>query len=253
LVTGASSGIGYEFCLQLAAAGFNLVMVARREAILQKIAKELSNKFEIQTLVITQDLSIPDGPKLVYAQTKANNIKIRLLVNNAGIGKWGKFESSSVQGYQEMISLNTSAIVSLCHLFLADLSSFTRSNIINVSSPAAFQPVPFMAVYAATKSFVQSFSQALYGELVDRGVYVQTLIPGPTKSEFDIKAGAYESDLKTWDPPEKVVRVALQNLISNDPLVIIAKGTYKQRFFAGLFPAKIVIKAVGKMFSPPII
>lgn len=251
LVTGASSGIGQEFCQQLAAAGLNLVMVARREDLLQKIAKDLSDLYQIQTVVIAEDLSQPEGSALVHSRTKANNIKIRMLVNNAAIGRWGKFEFSSLNKYQEMISLNTTAVVSLCHLFLPDLSSFTQSNIINVSSPAAFQPIPYMAVYAATKSFLQSFSQALYGELANRDIYVQTLIPGPTKTEFDQKAGAYESALIGRDSPEKVVRISLANLCSYKPLVITAEGTYKQRFFAGLFPAKVVIKAVGKMFSPP--
>lgn len=251
LVTGASSGIGHEFCCQLAAAGVNLVMVARREDLLQKIAQELINQYQIQTLVIAQDLSLPDSPAFVHAQIKENNIKIRVLVNNAGIGKWGKFDSSSVQTYQEMISLNTSAVVALCHLFLSDLRSFAQSNIINVSSPAAFQAIPYMAVYAATKSFLQSFSQALYGELVDSGVYVQTLIPGPTKTEFDSKAGAYESGIKDWGTPEEVVRISLKNLTSYEPLVIVAKGTFKQRFFAALLPPKMIIKEVGKMFRPP--
>lgn len=251
LVTGASSGIGLEFCRQLAAAGVNLVMVARREELLQTLAEDLSRQHQIETRVIAEDLSQPEGSALVHARTKASNITIKLLVNNAGIGRWGTFESSSAGKYQEMIALNNTAVVTLCHLFLPDLSSFIQSAIINVSSPAAFQPVPYMAVYAATKSFLQSFSQALHGELADRGVYVQTLIPGPTETEFDEKAGAYESALKGRDAPGKVVGASLANLGSSKPVVVTAEGTYKQRFFAGLFPAKIVIKEVGKMFTPP--
>jgi hypothetical protein len=251
LVTGASSGIGFEFCSQLAAAGINLVMVARREELLRQLADRLIAEHKIQVLVIVQDLSLPDGPRLVYEQTKANNIIIRLLVNNAGIGQWGRFDTASELKYQEMIGLNTAAVVSLCYLFLPNLRAFTESVIINVSSPAAFQPIPYMAVYAGTKSFLQSFSLALHGELLDSGVYVQTLIPGPTETEFDSKAGAYESGLTDWDSPAKVVSTSLSNLDSSKPVVAVAKGTYKQRFFAGLFPYKMVIKEVAKLFTPP--
>jgi uncharacterized protein len=148
--------------------------------------------------------------------------------------------------------LNTAAMVSICHHFLSDLTSFPTSAIINVSSPAALQPIPFMAVYAASKAFVHSFSQALYGEWSERGVRVQTLCPGPTATEFDARAGAYESALKEKrGSPEAVVKASLSHLAEDSPLVVTAKGTYKQRFFASLFPAKAVIRTVGKMFRPP--
>jgi short-subunit dehydrogenase len=123
--------------------------------------------------------------------------------------------------------------------------------VINVSSAAAYQPVPFMAVYAASKAFVQSFSQALHGEWKEHGILVQTLVPGPTATEFDAKAGAYESALTERDAPADVVRAALAGLERDVPVVNAAKGTYKQRVFAGLAPHAMVIREVGKMFRPP--
>jgi short-subunit dehydrogenase len=138
-----------------------------------------------------------------------------------------------------------------CHCFLDDLTSFPSSLVINVSSPASYQPIPYMAVYAASKAFIQSFSQALHGEWKDRGVLVQTLVPGPTESEFDITARAYESALTKRSTPAQVVDAYLARLDSGLPVITAAKGTYKQRFFAGLFPPSMVIREVGKMFTPP--
>jgi short-subunit dehydrogenase len=251
LVTGASAGIGREFCLQLAAAGLHLVLVARTEKSLESLGTELSRRHGIQTLVLAADLSRPNAVAEVRSRLASQAIKIRLLINNAAFGRWGRFEATPAECYEEMIQLNTAAMVSMCHHFLPDLTSFPTSAIINVSSPAALQPSPFMAVYAATKAFVHSFSQALYGEWSDRGVLVQTLCPGPTATEFDAKAGAYASALTTHGLPEPVVKASLSRLSQDSPLAVTAKGTYKQRFFAGLFPAKMVIREVGKMFRPP--
>jgi short-subunit dehydrogenase len=108
-----------------------------------------------------------------------------------------------------------------------------------------------MAAYAASKSFMQSFSQALYGELAENNIYVQTLVPGPTQTEFDQKAGAYQSALTLRESPKELVSLALTNIGSDEPVVVKAKGVFKQRFFAGLFPPKMVINEVKKMFKPP--
>ena len=250
LVTGASSGIGREFCHQLAAAGIFLVMVARREPLLNELAEQLAHKHHVRTLAVPIDLSRPAAAAQVKARLDLEGIRVRLLCNNAASGHWGRFEASSAEAYEEMIRLNTAALVSLCWHLLPDLSSHPTSVVINVSSQAAYQPVPFMAVYAATKAFVQSFSQALYGEWKNRGVLVQTLVPGPTATEFDAKAGAYESAVKERGSPEEVVRVALAHLGKDAPIVTNAKGTYQQRLFAALAPPRMVIKTVARMFQP---
>lgn len=251
LVTGASSGIGREFCIQLASLGVNLAIVARREDRLKALAVELENQYANRNLVLVRDLARPGAAEELQYTVAAAGIRPRLLVNNAAFGRWGRFESSDAQFYEEMVQVNAAALVALCRVFLADLASYPSSVVINVSSPAAYQPVPYMAVYAATKAFVHSFSQALHGEWKDRGVLIKTLIPGPTQTEFDAKAGAYQSALNKRGSPAEVVRVALRGLADEDPLVISAKGTYKQRLFAGLFPARTVIKEVAKMFRPP--
>lgn len=251
LVTGASSGIGREFAVQLAAKGINVAIVARRRERLEALADELRERHGVQVEPIAADLAQPGTPALLKQRLAQQGIRIRLLCNNAAFGRWGRFEETPAELYREMIELNTTALVAMCHAFMSDLASFPSSLVINVSSPAGYQPVPYMAVYAASKAFVQSFSQALHGEWKARGVHVQTLVPGPTESEFDATALAYASALTERDAPAHVVRASLARLDARRPVVAAAKGTFKQRFFAGLFPPSIVIREVGKMFTPP--
>ncbi len=250
LITGASSGIGREFAAHLAKAGMNLVLVARRKELLADLATELTSQHDIKTFVLALDLSHLKAADEIKSSLSEMGIRIRVLCNNAGVGRWGRFEKSSAEDYRQMLEVNNGAMVSLCYRFLSDLASFPSSAVINVSSAACYQPVPYMAAYAASKAFVQSFSQALYGEWKDRGILVQTLVPGPTETEFDKKAGAYESALKGRDSTENVVQASLAGFVKGQPVVIAAKGTYMQRVFAGLFPARMVIREVSKMFKP---
>jgi short-subunit dehydrogenase len=251
LVTGASSGIGREFCVELAAEGINLVVVARRGELLRTLADELGQRYGVEVRVAADDLTDPGAPARLYSALDASGVRISLLVNNAAAGRWGPFESGSVETYEKIISLNIFALTAMCRVFLPHLTTHARSAIINVSSQAAYQPVPYMAVYAATKAYVQQFSLALYEEWRGRGIHVQTLVPGPTVSEFDEKAGAYVSDLAARSSPSEAVGAALMHLSTDQPVVISAKGVWKQRLFAGLFPSKVVVREVAKMFKPP--
>jgi short-subunit dehydrogenase len=251
LVTGASSGIGREFALALAAAGMNLALVARRKDRLDELAAELTGLHGVESRVVVADLARPEAPAQIKALLSSESRRIRLVCNNAAFGRWGRFENASAADYQDMVQVNITALVATCHAFLPDLRSFPSSVIINVASAAAYQPVPYMAVYAATKAFVASFSQALYGEWKDYGVLVQTLIPGPTETEFDVVAGAYPSVVIKRVPAAQVVRDSLAHLGAEDPVALSAKGTLAQRFFAGLFPPRVVIREVAKRFRPP--
>lgn len=247
-VTGASSGIGREFCRQLAAAGINIVMVARRKKTLEELAKELSIGHGVRTLALEADLSQPEVVAALRDRIATQGIRPRLLCNVAAAPYWGRFERESAEYYQSMIQLNVGAMVTFCRCFLDDLGSFPTSAIINVSSPASFQPMPYHAAYGASKAFVTSFSQALYGEWKDRGILVQTLVPGPTRTEF---AKGYDGVFDDWMEPEDVARISLQHLAKETPLVIAAKGTFKQRLFAAVLPARMIIREVARMFRPP--
>ena len=252
LVTGASSGIGREFCVQLAAAGMHLVLVARRQERLEQLAAELGARHGTRSHIVLQDLSQPHAAGSVKRAVAAQGVRIRLLVNNAASGRWGPFENSSTEFHADAVQLIASTTVSLCRLFLPDLASFKGSAVINLSSAAAHQPVCYKAVYAAAKAFVHHFSLALHGEWKRRGILVQTLIPWPTQSEMDERGGAYPCGLSPERfPPEGVVRASLMHLGQGTALVTCAKGTYLQRLFFGLFPAGLVIQKVEKMFRPP--
>lgn len=251
LVTGASSGIGREYCVQLASRGVNLILVARRKMRLDDIARELERDSGIRTVVIVQDLGAPEAPDLIRARVNDAGIGIRLLVNNAAFGHWGRFEDSSSANYQAMLHANVCSLVGLTRVFLPDLERAAPSAVVNVASAAAYQPVPYMAVYAASKAFVMSFSLALFGELSSRGILVQTLVPGATESEFDQVAGAYPSAITSRGVPAEVVRDSLLALERETPVALNARGTFKQRLFAGLFSPRFVIGEVEKMFRPP--
>lgn len=248
LITGASSGIGREFAQQLGAAGVNLILVARREALLQELASNLSHQYGIRGIPIAVDLSHYSTIETIKSRIKKESIKVRILVNNAAHATWGKFEDKPLQTYEKMITINILSPVALSHHFLEDLSSYPTSAIINVSSPAALNPMPYLAAYAATKAFLFSFSQSLYGEWSERGVLVQTLLPGPTETELGVAAAEFSKVFNKRADVKSVVEESLHRLERETPLVITAKGTLKQRLFATLFPAKFVIKTLTRMF-----
>lgn len=252
LVTGASSGIGVTFCRVLAASGSNLVMVARRQESMEALATELRQAHGIETRVLAVDLSRRGAATQVYESVSKMGIHIRLLINNAAFGPWGRFEENPVDVHEAVVQLVAATPIALCHQFREDLASHPSSAIINLSSPAALQPVPHKAVYSAAKTALQHFSLALYKEWRGQGIHVQTLIPGPTRSELDAKGKAYKCGLTEHrEPPEKVVKASLSQLDANRPLVTTHKGTYKQRLFNGIFPYRIVLWKIERMFRPP--
>lgn len=252
LVTGASSGIGKVFAEQLAAAGLNVALVARRRDRLEAIAGALQKAHGVRAHVTAMDLAEDGAPRRLKEELASAGVRIRLLVNNAGFGQWGRFENTAAETYDRMVRLNIAVLPAMCLLFRDDLGSHSGSAVINVSSLAALQPVPYMAVYAATKAFVQSFSLALYEEWREQRIYVQTLVPGPTATEFDDVAGAYASKLgEKRASPAEVVDKALRELEAEGPLAAAAKGVLRQRVLAALIPPKLFLREAGKMFRPP--
>jgi uncharacterized protein len=250
LITGASEGLGLAFAERFARRGMNLVLVARTGKHLDEVASRLAASFAIRTLQVPLDLSDPLAPAKLKAIVTAKNIKIQLLLNNAGSGYWGEFDTQPLGEVQNTLTLNNMAMVSLCHLFMEDLGSHEKSYVINVSSVASLQPIPYTAVYAASKSFVQSFSQALHFEWKERGIYVQTLSPGAMETGFNAKIGFDTRRMKNIFDPEEVVSLSLKALEKGDVTATAARSVYQQKFFANFFPPAVVLKTVGKMFKP---
>lgn len=188
LITGASSGIGYELTKRFARAGFDVVLVARDEAQLKRVADALTGTFNVSVTVIPKDLSRPGAAAELYREVKGNGIEIDILVNNAGFNIYGPFSETSSREELEMMHVNIVALTQLTKLFLPAMLKRNSGKILNVASTVAFTPGPYSAVYCASKAYVLSFSEAIAEEVSGTGVSVTTLCPGPTQTQFAERA-----------------------------------------------------------------
>jgi short-subunit dehydrogenase len=184
LITGASSGIGEAFARVLASKGSDLILVARSEDKLRALARQLNELYARRVEVVTADLGLAGSAAKVHAAAEALGMPVDLLINNAGFGTVGSFVKQDAERERQEILLNAAAVVDLSHAFLPAMLERGRGGIINIASMAAFQPLPYMSVYAATKAFVLSFSQGLRGEVRNKGVKVLAVCPGPVDTPF---------------------------------------------------------------------
>jgi short-subunit dehydrogenase len=192
LITGASSGIGLELASLAAQDGHDLVLVARQRERLESVGRGLEEEYGVRVSVLAKDLADPSAPAELWRGLAERGIGIDALVNNAGFGVYGFFAQTSVDRELEMIQVNVAALTHLTKLILPGMLARRRGRILNVASTAAFQPGPIMAVYYATKAYVLSFSEALASECARSGVTVTALCPGPTRTEFEGRAGSPE-------------------------------------------------------------
>lgn len=184
LITGASSGIGLELARCFATDGSRLVLVARSQEALNALADEWRQTFKIETIVLPGDLSLPEAPKKIFEELATRKVAVDVLVNNAGFGLHGSFVELPLQRQLEIMKVNVMALVELTGLFLPGMIQRRGGGILNVGSVAGFVPGPYMAIYYASKAFVQSFSEALAEEVNGTGVTVNVLCPGPTTTNF---------------------------------------------------------------------
>ncbi|MGR9242309.1 SDR family NAD(P)-dependent oxidoreductase (plasmid) [Rhizobium leguminosarum] len=190
LITGASSGLGLEFAELLAAQKFNLVLVARRREPMEKLAAELQRKYDVDIVVEPIDLAAPGAAARLKTSLDEKSLQIDILVNNAGYGLHGDFLETPIERTTDMIQLNITALTELSYAFGRDMAARGSGQILLVASLLALQPVPSFAAYAATKSYVLAFGEALHEELRRQGVVVTSLCPGHTETGFDTAAGA---------------------------------------------------------------
>jgi short-subunit dehydrogenase len=254
LITGASAGIGREFARQLAGRARSLIFVARREQELSELRDELSQKFPNLTLRIRKtDLAELAQLKELMAWLDYEKIDVDLLINNAGRGDSGPFATSDPIRNEQMILVNMVALTSLTRHLLPPMIARKRGGILNVSSSAGFLPIPGLAIYAATKAYVTSFSEALRAELRDTGVSVCALCPGPVHTEFQEVAkrpgGQREEGPEfVHVSVEQVVRDALNALEADRPLVIPGLAMKLVMFLVRITPMPILRWA--SRFSP---
>ncbi len=222
LITGASSGIGYELTRLFARDEYNLVLVARNQKQLMQMADELQEKYSVSVKVISKDLSAASAPEEIFTELQQESIEIDALVNNAGFAVYGLFSETDLDAELQMMQVNMVTLTHLTKLFLPGMLKNRTGKILNLASTAAFQPGPLMAVYYATKAYVLSFSEALANELHGTGVSVTALCPGPTASGFQKKANMEDSKLfsgKIMDAPT-VARIGYRGLMTNKTVVI---------------------------------
>lgn len=248
LVTGASGGIGLELARALAREGFDLVLVARRKDELEKLAKSLEKEHGVRARAIAKDLTKPDCAEGLFREL--SDTLIDVLVNNAGVGAYGKFHEIQRERDLQQVQLNVTALVELTKLFLEPMVQRGRGRILNVGSTAGFQPGPLMAVYYATKAFVLSFSEAIATELEGTGVTVTVLCPGPTESGFQDAAKMKESGLFKSLPvadSKSVAEAGVAGLLKGR--VIVVPGLMNQIGIQAnrLAPRSIVRRVVKRM------
>jgi short-subunit dehydrogenase len=249
LITGASRGLGMAFARALAVRHCNLVLVARSPEPLHALASELRRSSQASVLAIQADLSSPGAGQTLAEQILNGDIPIDLLVNNAGFGLRGEFRELSLPRQLEMLRLNNQAIVELTYGLLPGMLERRQKGIINISSTAGFQPIPFASIYSATKAFLTTFSLALEQELRGAGVTVVTVCPGRlSKSQH----GESEQPLRrkwpgVYQSPEEVVEEALRVLAKGGGLTVPGALNKFSVFAQRLIPRRVVPRLVAKM------
>jgi short-subunit dehydrogenase len=252
LITGASGGIGEAFARRLAAEKHDLVLAARSETKLHGLCDELMLKHQITAHYVVVDLNEPEADRRLFVETERHGFQIEWLINNAGFGSMGDFADLDLKRELEMIDLNISVLVALTHRYLQQMRERKSGTIINVASTASFQPVPFMATYAATKAFVRSFSEAIAEENRPHGITVTALCPGPTDTNFFNIADAKPLQIKGMQSPEAVVETALNAVKSGKPSVISGWTNYIGSVFGSLTPNRVVTRVIGNALRPKI-
>lgn len=213
LITGASSGIGEAFAKRLAAKKHDLVLVARSEKALHELCDELMHVHKITAHYVALDLTDRNADARLFEETERHGFEIDWLINNAGFGSYGDFSRLDLDREKEMIDLNIRSLVALTHRYLQGMRKRKRGTVINVSSGAGFQPIPFMSTYAATKAFVNSFSEAIAEENRPFGIHVMALCPGSTTTNFQAVAGFdLPVEIKGKQTAEQVVETALRGV-----------------------------------------
>ncbi len=224
LITGASGGIGLSLATELAKRKFHLLLVARSEDKLKQAAVSLSNKYQVNVEYLSIDLSLAKSAQKVHDWVTQKSFQVSVLVNNAGYGLWGDVEKTSLEKLHNMMTLNMTSLVDLTHVFLPMLKKEPQAYILNVSSTAAYQAVPTLATYAASKSFVLLFTRGLRKELSNSTISVSCLSPGATSTDFIDRAGMNSSIKEKAEKftmsPEAVAKIAIKGMFNKKAEII---------------------------------
>jgi uncharacterized protein len=252
LITGGSVGIGAALADVFAQQGHDLILVARNREKLEARAADVQKRFGVRVTCLPDDLTDPAAPSRLHRAVTDQKLEVHYLVNNAGIGLYGKFATTELDAELKMIQLNVTAVVDLTKRFLPSMMQRASGRILNVASTAAFVPGPWMSVYYATKAFLLSFSEAINYELTPSGITVTTLCPGPTESEFKVRAGSQRSRLFeafVMDAP-RVARVGYDAMMKGKPLAIPGLRNKMIPIAARIIPRPMVAALSHKAARP---
>lgn len=253
LISGASSGFGKEFIKLFAKDGYNVILVARHEQDLNMIADALTKQYPgCKATAIAKDLSLPGSAQELYNEVKSKNITVDVLVNDAGFGSHGAFVNTDLEKEQKMMHLNMISLVELTKLFLKEMVKRNDGKILQLASTVSFMPVPKMAVYAASKAFVLSFTEAVQHELKDTNVTMTALCPGASDTDFFDKANAEDTRIvqdTSLSDPAKVARDGYEALMKGEGRVVSGTKNKIQAFMSNFVPDSFLAVGMSKMME----
>lgn len=253
LVTGASEGIGLELTRLLAADGYNLVIVSRRQNELDLLADQFKQEYGIEVIPIAKDLFLKESPFELYEETKNRGINIDILINNAGQGQYGEFIETDIYRELDIIQLNICSYVVLTKFYLKDMVARNEGRILNVSSIGGEMPGPLQAVYHATKAFVTSFSEAVRNEVKDTKVTITLLEPGVTDTDFFRKADQQEAKMVkegSRAEPAEVAKDGYEAMMSGRDKIISGLKNKAMVGASQIMPDPAVAETMHKMMNP---
>ena len=253
LVTGASTGIGVDLAECLAKDGYDLILTARSEALLEEVAERLAAKHKVKAATVALDLGQPGAGRKLADEIAAKGLHVDVLVNNAGYGTAGALDGSDAAEQLGMVDLNVRALTELTQIYWSAMLKNKRGGVLNVASTAAFQPGPLMAVYYASKAFVLSFSEALWREALGTGVHVSCLCPGPTVSRFRERAGTGKTKLRNLGTPmsaESVARMGYRAFQKNQRVMVTGLRNRMLARLGPFLPRKALLNTVHNIQSP---
>jgi short-subunit dehydrogenase len=253
LVTGGTSGIGFELAKLLANDGYNIILVARGQEGLDKAAQEFRTTYKVEVTPISKDLFYPGNAFELVDEIREKGITVNILVNDAGQGYYGEFKDTDIQRELDIVQLNISSLLVLTKSFLQEMVARGEGKILNLASIAGKLPGPYQAVYHGTKAFVHSFTEAIRSEVKDTGVTITSLLPGATETDFFNKAGMQESKIvqagNLADPAE-VAKDGYNALMSGDDMVVSGFKNKMQVGMGNVMPDSTVADMMNKQQAP---
>jgi uncharacterized protein len=253
LITGASKGIGKAIAEELAGRKFNILIVARSGELLEQITEDIKARYGVQADWLALDLSSPGAAQKVYDWCQGRQYGLQALINNAGYGLSGPFEKYNLEEHLNMMQLNMATLVGMTRLFLPQLRQRSRAYILNIASSAAYQAVPGLSLYAATKSFVLSFSRGLHQELLNGPVSVTCISPGATDTDFPNRAQVGEKGMRAAQKlnmtPAAVASIAVRAMLAGKSEVVVGFVNKLGAAMAWLLPKTLVERTAMKLYE----